>query len=40
MAETLKHTLADMADAIKARYRPSEVVEPFVKLKRHGVERV
>ncbi|PXX36263.1 CHC2-type zinc finger protein [Thalassospira sp. 11-3] len=40
MANDIKHTLSDMADAIKARYRPSEVVEPFVKLKRHGVERV
>lgn len=40
MADDIKRTLADMADAIKARYRPSEVVDPFVKLRRAGSEQV
>ena len=39
MIDDIKHTLSDMADAIKARYRPSEVVGSFVKLKRSGVEQ-
>ncbi|WP_339774248.1 CHC2 zinc finger domain-containing protein [uncultured Thalassospira sp.] len=34
----IKRSLADMADAIKGQYRPSEVVGQFVKLRRAGVE--
>lgn len=39
-AVDIKQTLAEMADAVKARYRPSEVVGSFVKLKRAGVEQI
>lgn len=39
MPDDIKHSLADMADAIKVRYQPSEVVGAFVKLRRAGAEQ-
>lgn len=39
MSDNIKRQIADMADAVKARYRPSEVVGSFVKLRRSGAEQ-